>query len=268
MHEDIVAFPKTTAEEPFILEMCGVSYCDGTYHIRRKCSSLWCMEYVIRGEGCVTVDDETFHPVAGDVYILPARHAHDYYSDDKNPWEKIWFNIRGDMIEPLVESYGLGHVYHLKGADVYSLFKQFVETARQADDASEAFKETFLCFIRIVQVLSAYVTRKCPEGLAASLKKHIDETSNYELSLDDLSKEFFCTKAHLVRVYKKAYGITPYDALLKRKITVAKMLLDNTGMTVGEIAEYLGFRDYHYFSNFFKQHTDFSPISYRKRNGR
>ncbi|MDD6735853.1 MAG: AraC family transcriptional regulator [Clostridiales bacterium] len=45
----------------------------------------------------------------------------------------------------------------------------------------------------------------------------------------------------------------------------AKLLLSDTSVKIGEIAELLGYEDSFYFSNVFKKHTGLSPRSYRTK---
>jgi len=50
----------------------------------------------------------------------------------------------------------------------------------------------------------------------------------------------------------------------QRIVMEAKMLLKNTDWSVSEIGYALGFEYASYFNSFFKKHTDFTPLSYRK----
>ena len=63
-------------------------------------------------------------------------------------------------------------------------------------------------------------------------------------------------------MFKRAYGITPYDYILTRKIETAKLLLKNSSLSVKEIAYRLNFADEHYFSNIFLQKTGVRPKKY------
>ena len=51
--EHIVTFlPGQFAKEDFFcVEMTGITYPDSRYRIERECSDIYCLEYVIAGEG-------------------------------------------------------------------------------------------------------------------------------------------------------------------------------------------------------------------------
>ena len=59
--------------------------------------------------------------------------------------------------------------------------------------------------------------------------------------------------------------ITKKRLFLQQKISNIKKLLDNTEMSVQDIAMKLNFGSANYFSCFFKSKTGISPLSYRKK---
>jgi AraC-like DNA-binding protein len=68
---------------------------------------------------------------------------------------------------------------------------------------------------------------------------------------------------HLNKVLKENTGQTTSDIISKRVIQEAKILLKQTDWNISEISFILGYDDLAHFSNFFKKHTSFTPISFR-----
>ena len=97
MKEEIVHFYAPQTKLPFYLEMAGISYCDGTYRMKRQDSAETVIEYVVEGRGYLNINGENYAATAGDVYILRKHTTHTYWSDAKAPWVKIFFNIRGSL---------------------------------------------------------------------------------------------------------------------------------------------------------------------------
>ena len=64
----------------------------------------------------------------------------------------------------------------------------------------------------------------------------MDEHIYERLSIEQLAKEASLSPSQLTRVFRKAYGQTPYEYVLSRKIDTACLLLRNTGMTVKAVS--------------------------------
>ena len=91
MREEIQYISPYNLVEPFYINIAGISYCDGSYHIYRPKSAVSCMEYIFSGSGTLNYLGTEYHPKEGDVYMLEYGYDHEYYSDAREPWKKIWF---------------------------------------------------------------------------------------------------------------------------------------------------------------------------------
>lgn len=268
MNEDIIHFSRDIDEEyPFCILMTGISYCDGNYRIERKNSSLYVMEYILKGQGTVTVNGTTFYPASGSIYILPEGSDHIYYSGSKDPWVKIWFNIKGLLIDSLMQIYRLDGINLIEGLNIEELFYKFYYAAQSNDTSRrEKFNKTAVIFHEIVAKISSYIHSPklfhSPE--AVKLKNYIDGHIKGDIRIKDLGNQIFRSPSQTIRIFKKEFGLTPYDYFLIKKIDAAKLLLQNTNLTVKEIALRLHFADEHYFSNCFKSKTGQSPLAFRR----
>ncbi len=268
MREEIITFPGDADSAAFHVRMCGVSYCDGTYRISRPNSPIYCLEYIRKGKGYVQVNDVRFTAAAGDIYILPAGADHFYYSDDKEPWEKIWFNVCGNFAAAALEAYGLKGLYHVKQLDLQADFEAFLTHAEQLRQTSAlwCFDNCAMDYLQIVQRIASAPERQekhIPESRVQQLKQRIDSLMDFSQSYDALLQEFYYTKSHMIRAFKAEYGITPYNYLLEHKLRTAKLLLRNTALPITDISSQLGFSSCHYFSAFFSRRTGMSPRQYR-----
>ncbi|MEC4003673.1 helix-turn-helix transcriptional regulator [Flavobacterium sp. SUN052] len=69
---------------------------------------------------------------------------------------------------------------------------------------------------------------------------------------------------HLNKVLKETIGRTTSEIVASRINQEAKILLKQTNWNVSEIAYSLGFEEVAHFSNFFKKHTNQSPLVFRE----
>lgn len=71
---------------------------------------------------------------------------------------------------------------------------------------------------------------------------------------------------YLNTVIKSKTGKPVGTWIAEKTISEAKALLINTDLSIKEIAYRLGFAESPHFSNYFKKHTDISPVLYRKEH--
>ena len=64
-------------------------------------------------------------------------------------------------------------------------------------------------------------------------------------------------------LFKKNYGTTPSRYISNQRISYAKKLLKNSGLSVFEISNICGFCDVYYFSSYFKKATGCTPTNFR-----
>jgi AraC family transcriptional activator of pobA len=69
---------------------------------------------------------------------------------------------------------------------------------------------------------------------------------------------------HLNAALKEVTGKSTTEHLNDRLVTEAKLLLTDSDWNVSEIAYSLGFEYASYFTNFFKKHTGYTPLAYRR----
>ena len=92
----------------------------------------------------------------------------------------------------------------------------------------------------------------------------IDNNYEKELNLDFLSNIRFTLKYHLLRLFKRYYGLTPRQYLMDKRIEKSKENLRN-GLTVTETCFAVGFESLGSFSKLFKTKTGKSPSEYQKQ---
>lgn len=93
---------------------------------------------------------------------------------------------------------------------------------------------------------------------------YISENYKESYSLDDLADRFFISKYYLCRTFKEitGYGINEYMNI--HRIREAKRLLEETDLSVSQIAHTLGYESITYFEKVFKTYMTLPPLKYRK----
>ncbi len=77
--------------------------------------------------------------------------------------------------------------------------------------------------------------------------------------------QFHLSANYFGEIVKRELHITAQEYIQQKIVQAAQKLLTNTGMTVSEISEELGFSYPNHFTRMFRRNTGFSPIEWRKK---
>ena len=245
---------------PFQSAIIGITYPYPDYYMQGEVRRFDVFEYVVSGEGEILLDGEWKKASAGDVYILRSGEMHEYRATRDNPWKKIWINYTSEYMSHLLTAYGVkSGIYRISACA--PLFEELFSLAEAGE--SDGFTN-----LKISELMNGIVYRIAEHRLRSRsiesrIRAELDGAVYKQITLDELSEKMHMSPSNLIRVFKKRYGLTPYDYLLGQKIFAAKLLLSDTEMTVREIAERLCINDEHYFSNLFLSRTGMRPREYR-----
>ena len=250
---------------PFIRAAIGETVRVSDYHIRRAFTDrINNIEYILDGKGEVLIDGEWKKVSAGDMFILSENDYQEYRTDKDYPWHKLWIVYRADYIATFMNAYGIS-----SGVFTIPDVKRYFERAHELAASGEATLDTCYEITKCVHsiIISAAEHKLGSEsGIEYKLKQMLSAAVYKKVELDSIASELHLSKSTIIRIFKKAYGTTPYEFLIDRKIEAAKTLLSSSCMLVKEISEKLCFTDEHYFSSLFLKRVGERPTDYRARH--
>ncbi len=84
------------------------------------------------------------------------------------------------------------------------------------------------------------------------------------LTVDELAKEHLMNSTTLKQLFKKVYGMSIAAHIKEHRMEHAAYLLKNTSMSIGDIAQHVGYDNQSKFSAAFKEHFGMLPKEFRK----
>ncbi len=217
------------------------------------------LEYITGGRGFLEINGRSFEPEAGGIYFLTKGSSHRYWPDRNQPWEKIFFAVDGDLADELMRIYELAELYWLP--DCPALRHYFETLLDLSCNTEETDRRAAVVFHQLLEECSRLQRSKQaavrPE--IAALRRYLDLHGEEKFQLSAYAENAGFSSAHLIRQFQHAYGQSPYDYFMNRKIEIARNLLRYTNLSVKEIAFRLNFSDQYYFSTYFKRRTGTSP---------
>lgn len=126
-----------------------------------------------------------------------------------------------------------------------------------------------LIYIELYQLIITNDSPKPSTSKTYSNTLHRLEQLIEQYYLTNKSPQFYAnqlniTTKHLNRISKELVNKTTSTLILERVILEAKRLLTHSKKNYTEIARYLGYDDYAYFSRLFKQKSGYSPSKFEK----
>ena len=95
------------------------------------------------------------------------------------------------------------------------------------------------------------------DDIFSYINNHITE----DISLDNLEREFYVSKFHISREFKKATGITLHRYIVKAKLDLCKKLIEE-GNTIIDVAHICGIGSYNNLFRAFKKEFGITPKEY------
>ena len=256
--------PQTDNEYPFYIPEYGRTFLDTPCYQLRMNSPIGCVQYVISGSGIIICNNKIYTVNEGDTFLLPMGSNHIYYSNPDNQFERIWINFKGELACALLDIYKLNDIIVFRNVNTHDIFTEIHEACKKLSDPEEYKTHSSQLFFKLIQTLSNNKrTTSAVTSEIEQIRLYIDCNITENLKISDIAQKFSFSNEHIIRIFKKNYGITPHQYILQSKIRLAMIMLKMTNSRIDEIAEQLGFSDSHHFSTQFKKLMGYKPSLYR-----
>lgn len=248
--------------------MAGTTYPDANYEIIRQMSNAYSIEYVYEGEGVIQHDNQIYKITAGDFFILHSNKYHHYFASPKKPWKKIWILLLDGCpyIKHLIDDYKLSGTVIVPNYNKPEILEKCLDEVK-ANNITTGRKLEFLLHYLIADV-SDFERHSKNKSLttAEKLKDFLDRNLHNRLLIKNCC-DFMCMgKSQMLKIFRKAYGISPMEYHRNEKIRDSQTLLIHTDLSVSEIAAKYSFNNVYHYSKIFKSVVGISPSEYRKIN--
>jgi AraC family transcriptional regulator, regulatory protein of adaptative response / DNA-3-methyladenine glycosylase II len=139
---------------------------------------------------------------------------------------------------------------------------RFFPSATLAEAAR--FRPCLKCRPELAPAARPWSTMDAAEVLAREAARWLDECAPEEASLPALAAHLGVSERHVRRVFTTVHGVAPLQYLQTRRLLLAKQLLTDTRLPIGEVALAAGFSSLRRFNAAFQEHYRLSPSALRK----
>ncbi|WP_186144572.1 helix-turn-helix transcriptional regulator [Burkholderia gladioli] len=236
-------------------------------HPQRRLES-YELAFVRQGVLHLREDDTEFEAQPGEALLLWPHRRHGGTRAAGRGLKFYWvhFTLAHDIEEDVPDALQVRQHTHVARPDQMSaLFRQLVND-------QELFGARSTTLAPIIALMLCELARSenavaqqagAASALAAKAEMVIQNKFTGDISASTIADELHCNPDYLGRVYRRAYGKTLTEALHKRRVRHAAMLLAETGKSIGEIGQLCGFSDPAYFRRIFSRYQEMTPGAWR-----
>ena len=243
------------------------------YRERKHGADQHILIFCSKGAGKVRIGN-TVYQVEGDEYIIiPAKVAHTYEANDKDPWTIHWVHFKGTVANSIITSFQSqsgGHKGLIRNNEkIFSLFNEMYNQLERGY-STDNLLYTNMCFWHFLTLFmynTRFNTSDEPVRKDASDQAidYMSERIGQVLGLEEIAHQVNLSASHFSFLFKKKTGFAPMEYFNHLKVQKACQYLLFTDLRVKEIACNLGIEDPYYFSRLFTKVMGLSPNDYREK---
>ncbi len=236
--------------------------------------------FYISGKVTYIIEGKSYRLKPGDIILINNRELHRTVIESGEDYERVVIWIKPDYITRLnTDSTDLTMCFESSAKKKYNLLRPDTETlaylkaiVQKIEKAyyNSGFGSEVLKYAHINELVvylnKAYLYTKDEEievdieynQKISNIIKYINANLDSQLSLENISAQFYISKYHLLREFKKYTGFTIHRFIQKKRLIMARMLLKEN-IKVSEVSMICGFGDYSNFIRTFKREYGISP---------
>lgn len=256
----------------------GKAYSQGLHYDTRLT-----LAYFKKGSGCIKIEGTTHQISDGDIFIVGYDELHSTYLDNDKYAERIILYVDEKICDNFPcekdDFFGVFHnrkrgVGNKIGADYVNrmgidrLLEKIMEYTERGNG-----KDITLAICKIVELLEKLNrniinepenTDNVKNTVISDVIKYINNHFTENISCEVIADEFHMSKCHLMRIFKKAVGLSLWDYVISRRILFFNDLVVK-GETLNDACYKSGFSNYSNFYRLYKKHMNISPNKFKKK---
>lgn len=248
----------------------GFEQCNPDYVVQRQNFAFPAIELVVRGEGTVRLNGQSHVLRAGSLFHYDRGARVEIRTNPARPMEKYFLCFTGARATARLREASIprhGVVQLAMFAEVQRVLEELILEGRH-----HRVTTARIC-AALVEVLLLKIEelskRAVPRGHAAEeaflrCKDTIETHAKSLGRLEDITRVVGMSATQLNRLFRRYQGLSPYQYLLLRKMTLAAEMLMDPRALVKEAAGHVGFSDPYHFSRCFKKVHRVAPKAFQR----
>lgn len=255
------------------INFAGREQCSPGHRFGPAIRPCYIIHYIISGKGKFFCDNVEYNLCENQAFLIEPTAMTFYQADFDDPWHYLWVGFKGDKVPEILNRMGINYKNLILYDDKNSLIS-IVENILNTD--SSGLKEE----LKRQSLLYDFLSSLCPDTMYSESISNSSELRNnnylvraiefiqnnfyHQIGVSDISSHLGISRNYLFTLFKNSMGHSPSEYLTYCKLNSACHLLDDSALSVENVAYSCGYDSLSVFSKAFKQKYGLTPSTYRK----
>lgn len=203
----------------------------------------------------VWVDGGSMQTAPADSLVVWRPDAPQRYGCESGPWLHSWMHVDGDLMRAAFDGGACPLERPIPGIPTRLLDRLLLQLHTEV--AGQAQADPNILRLQL-QVWLVGLTRAlaggsgAPSGLLTA-RAAIESRYGEDLDLAELAAIAGCSRQHFCTAFRRAFGATPIQHLIRVRLRQAHLLLQDPAIGVADAAAMAGFPDYRHFARLYRR---------------
>jgi len=225
----------------------------------------------LSGQGRLELGGTAADVSEGQGMLLYADVPHRYYAVQE-PWSVKWVTFQGSVVPELLERLQLREsgVFTVSEAEALHEQLELAQRIMSGGDPLRGYEGSALVYRLLLDLarwgsFKAGGSRQQHLQSIAPMLRMIEDRYAEDLSLDDLAGALGVTPQYACALFRRSFGMRPFEYVTKHRLRRAKeLLLADGALAVAEVGRRVGYAHASYFIKLFKQQEGMTPSQFRQ----
>ena len=255
----------------FYMCYCGEEICEPSHAYGPSIRDHHIIHYVLRGKGSLSMNGLSYPVCPRQGFFIPKNEVALYQADAHEPWHYIWLAFSGERSDHYLRQAGLSAsspVFTYQGDELQKCLYRLIPF--YGADGQEVECNVLSGLYHFFALLIGNNPQRQAAGQNTQ-QLYVQKAAEFmyynlhmKLKIPEIAAHVGIDPSYLCSLFRKYMGLSPGQYLLHLRIRTATRLLENPGLSIGDISRSVGYADQFTFSKIYKKMTGHSPLQKRK----